>query len=311
MEQGKRLARALPIEVVGVALLFGIVSMEILVTYWRLPASELYHVSGSGPGGGLGRVLVFLNFPAALVAIPVLAVIAERVGGRIPVVVAVVGVVLSAVVVWPGVVGEANLDAKWSNALPALGVGIAIALGVYGYTRTPRLERRPWLGVGDWLRVALAGIVLVLAVPWLAAELGLSFAGVPILGTLYQTSELRSQPGVGALHPAVHHGHHHGLDGVLLVLSALVLSRALPAVRRTWLRLTVGAYLALMLAYGLAEVANDFWLEQVVKRGWTNWEIPDVTRPTVSVAWGAILLAAAGLFVVAASATRSRGPSVR
>ena len=58
-------------------------------------------------------------------------------------------------------------------------------------------------------------------------------------------------------------GHHHGLDGVLLALSALLLSR----MQVTRLRAVVGAYLALMLAYGLANAVQDAWLEQVVKRG--------------------------------------------
>ena len=39
-----------------------------------------------------------------------------------------------------------------------------------------------------------------------------------------------------------------------------------------------------------AEIANDGWLEQIVKRGWTDWEIPDMTRPSVSLGWLAILI---------------------
>jgi hypothetical protein len=68
----------------------------------------------------------------------------------------------------------------------------------------------------------------------------------------------------------------------------------------------VTAYLALMLAYGAAEVANDFWLEQVVKRSWTDWAIPDMTVPRLSVAWGLIVLAAAVLFVAAEYRARPR-----
>ena len=300
-----------PIELIGVGLLFAVVSAEILVTYWRLPAAELYHVSGTGLSGGAGRVLVFLNFPAALVAIPVLALLADRLSGRGPIALAFAGIVLSAVVFWPGVVDEADLDARWVNVLPALGVAVALLLGVYTSFRAGRFERRPWGGNGDWVRAAVALVVLALGVPWLAADLGLSFGGVPVVGTLYQTSELRSQPGVAVVDPAVHHGHHHGMDGVLLVLSALLLSRALPQARRRWLQISVGAYLALMLAYGVGELANDFWLEQVVKRGWTNWQIPDVTHPSLSVTWAITLIGAAAVYVVASSATRPRHASVR
>jgi hypothetical protein len=270
-----------PFEVAVVGALFAIVATEILVTYWRLPASELYHVSGTGLEGGAGRVLVFLNFPTALVAVAVLMLALERARA-----VAVVGIALCAVVVAPGVVSEADLDAKWINAVPAVGVALAVALSA-GMPERPAPPTR-----ADRVRAAIALGVLALAGPWLAADLGLSFNGVPVLGTLWQSGEPRTQPGLPGLHPAVHHGHHHGMDGALLVWSALVLSRV--AGRRRLL----GAYLALMLAYGLGEVANDFWLEQVVKRGWTTWSIPDVTRPSLSVAWAVILAGAAVVYAV-------------
>ena len=161
------------------------------------------------------------------------------------------------------------------------------------------MEHAEWRGRTDVARIAVAAVALLLAVPWVAADLGLSFNGVPVLGTVYQTGELRSQPGNPALHPAVHHGHHHGMDGVLLVLSALLLSRVAPSVRNGVVRTAATAYLALMLVYGAAEIANDFWLEQVVKRGWTDWAIPDTTVPKLSLAWGVIVLAAVVLFAVA------------
>jgi hypothetical protein len=149
--------------------------------------------------------------------------------------------------------------------------------------------------------------VLALAVPWIAADLGFSLDAVPGLGTLYQTGELRVQPGDPIPHPAVHHGHHHGMDGTLLVLAALLLSRILPAVRRRWLRAILGGYLALMVSYGIGNVVNDFWLEQVVKRGWTGWEVPDVTRPRLTAAWGVVVLGAAALCAAAASRGRPAG----
>jgi hypothetical protein len=96
--------------------------------------------------------------------------------------------------------------------------------------------------------------------------------------------------------PAVHAGHHHGLDGVLLALSALALSR----MRLTRLRIAVGAYLALMLAYGVANAVQDCWLEQVVKRGWTSREIPSLIVPKASLGWAAIVLAAVAFFALGA-----------
>jgi hypothetical protein len=293
----------LPLDVAAVWALFAVVAVEILVTYSRLPARDLYHVSGSGLTGGASRTLVFLNFPLALVAIPILALLSQRLASPSLRVVAVIGIVLSAAVFWPGTVKESDLDARPVNAVAALGVLIAVSLTIVAAGRFAR-PVRPVRQPGDWLRVVVAAAALALAVPWMGADLGLSFDGVPVLGTLYQTGELRTQPGVTALHPAVHHGHHHGMDGVLLVLSALMLSRLLSSVPRGRLRGLLGAYLALVLCYGAGNVANDFWLEQVVKRGWTKWEIPDVTTPKASMAWGVIVLSAAALW--GASVWRAR-----
>ena len=66
----------------------------------------------------------------------------------------------------------------------------------------------------------------------------------------------------------------------------------MPDVRPRLLRLALGFYVALMLVYGLANALQDFWLEQLVKRGTTDLEIPSLTVPKASWAWAAILLAA-------------------
>ncbi len=310
MERAERASEpGLPAELLAVWLLFAVVGLEIFATYWRLPARELYHVSGSGPTGGASRDLVFLNYPTALVAIAVLVLVADRLATRLTTAAALVGFGLSAVVFWPGVVDQADLDARPVNKLAGAGVLIAVALTLAA-ARSLGPPRRPARQRGDLPRLGIATAALALAVPWLAADLGLSFDGVPVLGTLYQSGELRTQPGVAGLHPAVHHGHHHGMDGLLLVLSALLLSRLLSSARGRRTQAVVGAYLALMLAYGAGQIANDFWIEQVVKRGWTAWQIPDVTRPQASVAWGVIVLAAAAIYALAGRRTRRSPPSV-
>jgi hypothetical protein len=150
--------------------------------------------------------------------------------------------------------------------------------------------------------------VLLLALPWITAELGFYLDGVPVLGRIFLTGAIRLAPGQTELEAAVHHGDHHGLQGTMLVLTALLLSRALDGLRaraKTLLR----ALLALMTVYGLWNVANDEWLEQVVKRGWTNWRVPDVLRPTASVQWAILLVLAAALAVVLERRARTRSLS--
>jgi hypothetical protein len=282
--------------------LFAFVAAEILATYSRLPARELYHVSGSGLEGGASRALVFLDFPTALAALAVLALIFDSLGSRSLQVVACVAALLSLVVVWPGVVQQANLDARPVNAVPALGVllalGLTVAVGRRGVTT------RAWQR-SDWLRLVLALGLVLLALPWLAADLGFFLPG-----HVFQTAHAAVQlPGDAKNLPAVHHGHHHGLDGLLLVLTALLLSRRLDVVRTRGVWLALSAYLALMLCYGAANIANDAWDEQVVKRGWTNWQIPGVLTPKASAAWGLIVLAAAIVWTI--SQVRPSGRHVR
>jgi hypothetical protein len=76
----------------------------------------------------------------------------------------------------------------------------------------------------------------------------------------------------------------------------------------------VTAYLALMLCYGLGNMANDFWIEQIFKRRWTTWQIPNVLEPRLTITWGIIVLAAAAIWWLsragAASRSRDPGPAV-
>ena len=265
--------------------LFLLVGAAVLVTYARVSTADLYNVGEGGIRGGAGRVLVFTNYPLALAAVAILALAALRLRRRWATAVAVVGGLLCAVVAWPGVVEQSDLDAKPANAIPALGVLIALVLTAAA-VRYRRLGRRVPFGRGDGVRVALAAVLLAAAVPWGAAELGFS----PDLEPVLLTGRPYPEPG----HPdlvAVHLGHHHGMDGTLLALAALALSRQLGRVRPA-VRNALGFYLALMLVYGLANALQDFWLEQVVKRGATSLQLPSMIRPSLSPAWAAILAAA-------------------
>lgn len=256
-----------------VRVVWGLVAAElltVLVTYSRLPASELYSVTGSGLEGGLSRALVELNFPIALVALAVLGVVVPG-----PRWLAAASAVMCVVAVVPGVVSQGDLDAKWINAVPAAGVAIALVLSLR--TRLhPRIRRR-----GDRLRVALAALLVVVAAPWIAAALGFYLDGVPVLGWIFQTGRLASFR--DPLHHAVHHGIHHGLEGLLFALAALLLSR---------LENAIPLYLALMLAFGVANMANDGWLEQVVERGWSSRQIPSVLGFAANATWAVTIAAA-------------------
>lgn len=258
----------------------------IVVTYARLPPDELYNVSEEGLASGLGRALVFLNYPVSLAAIPVAWLAADRIRSRRAAWAAVAATLLCGVTALPGVVDQQDLDAKPVNVLPALGVAIALVLSL----------RAPWERVGrlplDPVRVAIGVAVWLVALVWTAAVLGFFFPGDLLLG-----EELR-RGGDGHLAPAVHLGDHEGLDAALLVTAALVLTRYRPRFAVAWL-------LGLALAYGLAVEWRDFWFEQVTKRGWTSWTPPQVLTPRLSAAWVALVVLGLG---VALALRRFEGP---
>jgi hypothetical protein len=258
----------------------------VAVTYTRLPPEELYNVSEEGIALGLGRALVFLNYPVSLAAIPIAWLAADRIGTRRAHWAALSATALCAITAWPGVVDQDDLDAKVVNALPAIGVAIAFVLSLFA----------PWERVGrlplDSVRVVIGVLVWLTALVWIASVLGFYFPGDVFLG-----EELR-RGGDGRLGPAVHLGDHEGLDAALLVTSALVLTRYRP-------RLAVGFVLGLAFVYGLAVEWRDFWFEQVNKRDWTQWAPPQVLTPRFSLAWGALLVLAA---VFALAVRRLEGP---
>jgi hypothetical protein len=243
--------------------LYAVFGLLTLVTYSRLDG--LYNVSREGIAGGASRTLVYLNFPVAFAAIGVLLLL----GGWL----AWAGIALCAVAAVPGVLDLDDLDARPINAVPALGVAVAVALTVL---RRDRLSNNVLLA--DPLRWGLGVVLALISVPWLFAEAGF-YAPDPIYSEEVPPGETLA---------AVHLGGHHGTYGVLLAVSALLLSR----VARTAL---ASGYLALMLAYGVALAAEDFWNEQVVKRGSVEWKLPSLIQPELEWGWLGILVAAAAV----------------
>src|ERR671930_183756 len=246
--------------VVALWAMFGLVAVEIVVTYSRIAPARLYAVSGSGVGAGFGRALVFLNFPIALAALPVIALAADRLRRGPELVGAVVAAGLCSVVFWPGVVDQYDLDARSVNALPAAGVGLAVALSLAAGLHRERVRLH-----------AAPALLLLLAIPWLAADLGFHLDGVPGLRSIFLTGK------VVGVRAAVHLGHHHGMDGVLLTLAALL-------------------------------------LVQIAKRGWTTHVIPSVLHPALTLAWLGIAVAAAvfaALILRPVPARRSGRPGPR
>ncbi len=256
--------------------LWGVLAAVVVATYGRLPPSETYHVSRDGLAGGLSRAVTLVNFPIALVAIAAVLVAATALPRRAWLFGAP-AIALCATI--PFFVDQDDLDARWVNAIPAAGVALAIGLTAAATRRAGAgfAPRRPF----DGWRLAIAVAVILVSLPWIAAELGFHLPGD------FFTGEELGLEADGSTIAAVHLGHHHGTDGALLVLTALLLSRVRP--RGTGLRRGLAAYLGLMLAYGGVNFVQDAWTEQVVKRGWTDAAIPSALLPGVEPVWAVVV----------------------
>jgi hypothetical protein len=308
--QGSRGSRVSLVESLAMLGIWGVLTVAVFVTYARVPVDELYVVSKSGPLAAAGRVLVYSNFPFAIVAAALLGFALARIfeGGLLATrrsrwivgALAVAAIGLCLVTAYPGVVDNHDLDAKAINVVPAIGAGIALSLFVVAWRRGGAGERLPWQSI-DMVKLGVIGVLAVLALPWLFAAFGFYIGDVPGLGHVFMSKQLDA----GHDEVAVHLGGHHGFDGAMLAITGLVLSHAVGTLRRGWGRMALGLWLAFMVVYGVANGVQDFWGEQIVKRGWATSEIPSMYRPRLTPEWGLVLI---GIVLVYLLLIRSREP---
>lgn len=299
------------VEAAGAWALLLAVTAAVFVTYSRVAVADLYNVSDSGIAGGAGQALIVLNFPGAFIAIALIGFAVARLyafpdvltrAGRWTVgLTAALGVLLALIAALPGVVEQSDLTAKPVNALPATGVLLALILTIVAVRLTgfgtPRQRGR-----GDVVALAAGALLVVLGLPWFLADLGVYVEDIPLIGGAFMSKEIVA----GETLPAVHLGHHHGLSGVMFALVALALMRPLMQMGRSRLRWPLTIYVAFMLVYGVTNAVQDFWGEQLVKRGTTTTEFPSMLRPDITPAWGLVLLATFAISGILWRAIRSQ-----
>jgi hypothetical protein len=285
--------------------IWGVVAGTVFVTYARLPASDFYNVTGTGVWSGAARLLVLTGWPVSLAALALMAVAVDRLLAaplepeprRAVIATAIVAAVLCATIAVPGVIKQSDLDAKPANLLAGIGVLTALGLTLFALRRTgagPVAER----GRGDRIALWIAAVYTLAALPWIFANLGFYVGDAPGLHAVFMSKKVLPEPGHPHLH-AVHLGNHEGLDGWLLVVTALLLRPVLAWMRPTRLRAILGGYLALLLGYGVMVSANDGWNEQIVKRGWTSHGLPSVLNPALNLGWAILIVVAVVLYLAA------------
>jgi hypothetical protein len=260
-----------------------IVAAGVFTTYARTPVGELYQTRLGGIRGGVVATVSYFAFPVGLAAIATLPIVLGRTRRNLLLGWLAAAAILIAFVLWPGSIEEAGIEATPVRAVAAAGGLAALGLSLAGW----RSHGRGRMGRerGDRARIVVAAVLGFGALPWIAADFALSLNNVPGLGSIFLTDQLASQPSVPGLHQAVHDGHHHGLDGVLLAWAALLVSRTLGHLAHDGRRRLLTIYTGFLLVYGTANAFQDFWTEQIVKRGLTTHEIPIFLAPSLSVPW--------------------------
>ncbi len=298
-----RREESLPAEVLALWGLLAVFVLVIFITYTRLDSTDLYNVSHDGVAGGLSRSIVILGYPVAFAVIALVGTLfASLREGVSPLArrlwrwIALLSVLFCATAAFPGVVDQGDLDVKPVNVLAAIGVGGAILLTALSIRERPDVAWSGSWSAWDWARLALGVPMVLLSLPWLAAELGYGSDETSLLTGPFLDFDARDSAATGTV--AVHAGDHHGTDGLLLTITVLLLSRPVFALARTRLRSLLILYLCLGFFYGLINVVQDWWLEQLVKRDTLNWEFTNMVEPKPNWEWvvlmlGSIALAAA------------------
>lgn len=264
-----------------------------VITYWRLPAGATYHFDETGARGAISRTVVGLDYPVAIggIAMLVLALHLLR-GWYRPLAIASVALCLTVAV--PGIVSQADLTARYRNLPAALGAVLALTLVAAVVAQSPAVAWARPRSRGDTLRIVIAAVMLVVAIPWMFAAAGFYVNQAPVLDLVFRGSQ--PTPGEPNL-SSVHRGLHEGLAGTQLVLTALLLSRGIGLVPQRALRTAFSVYLALMLGYGVLVAAQDAWNEQLIKRGTVSWDLPSALTPQLDWGWFWVVVIAAVVHV--------------
>ncbi len=255
-------------EVISVWAAYTAIAVAISLTERRRQAIN-------GPWEAAGSpVLAFTAHPWSLAAVPQ----ATIAWARLPVEMRAAASTRAAIA---GIVGGSLVASRRPPGRPRLAVesgGVAIVVAAATMTGEAiwqagcRSAAAP--APGDRLRLGLAQTLVLSSVPWILADLGLYSGDFPGLRRLFLSRETPISPG----EVAVHLGHHHGMDGTLLALTALALSRPLHSMRHDRVRAGLSLSLSMLLVYGLSRTVEDFWNEQVVKRGRAHRKPPIIVR---------------------------------
>ena len=287
-------------------------SIPLFVVNAILPSSERYGISEEGFLAGFYRLILWLNFPVAVLSLLcnfiVLDIWLDKrkeeghlrsfYGHKIWPVLTVLSSFLCLIVVFPGVLDDKNLQFDLVHLLPATGVLLSLIgfFSVFNLLSDPEKKTSsPFEKIvgskqkANWpIGIGLV-LALLLSLPWIFADLGIYIGDIPLLGKAWMSREPTPHREWLA---AVHLGHHHGMDGLFLLFFALLIGKDLSDLALSSLRLSLSFCCALLVPYGFWALFSDFWEEQIWKRGVTDLCFDNALTPQVNLYWLGFLVVA-------------------
>jgi len=114
-------------------------------------------------------------------------------------------------------------------------------------------------------------ITLLISMPWIFANSGMFVSDVPVLGNIY----LAKQDFNG--HSSVHLGSHHGYKGFTFFLLMILVFTTVKYLYNKKTKIVAGLVCCYLLAWGFYNMFQDFFTEQIFKRGLVNFTFPNAT----------------------------------
>src|SRR3989344_3602655 len=107
----------------------------------------------------------------------------------------------------------------------------------------------------------LLSVVVFVSIPWILAVPGIFVSDIPVLNIFF----IGSQDYGGK--PSVHLGTHHGFEGFFTVTAMILVFTTAKYLYDKRLKIIAGLGASFLLVLGLYNLIEDFFVEQIYKRG--------------------------------------------
>ncbi|MFX0085176.1 MAG: hypothetical protein ACFFAU_05850 [Candidatus Hodarchaeota archaeon] len=152
------------------------------------------------------------------------------------------------------------------------------------------------------LEYAIIVLAIFLSLPWIFAQFGFYISDFPILGLIFWARQETVQNPEPNYPNAVHIGTHHGTEGFLILIYLFItIVWILPTIKNRQVKQILGLVSGVGFSYGVYNWLEDLLTEQVYKRGWMNFKLPNGTSPNFSslesmIVWAWIVFSGVVLF---------------